>query len=216
MKTKLPCAHKKTIEEKRADWRERTRRYSKSPHAKEWKRKYDKKYNASHRAEIRENKRKYRAVNQAKINERMRQWRHKNRDRERPKYLAQVNKYYSNPVKRMKRLVKEAFRRALRNGFESEKKLQEVLMMNPAVTCACCGANLDYSLGHKKGNHWRNYPYSPSLDRIDNRLGYTAKNTRVICLRCNVVKKDSTLHELKTVVAYIERELHSTAVSEDG
>ena len=47
----------------------------------------------------------------------------------------------------------------------------------------------------------------PSLDRIDSTRGYTLDNVAVICGRCNRLKSDASLSELKLLVAYVEREL---------
>lgn len=39
-------------------------------------------------------------------------------------------------------------------------------------------------------------PQSPSLDRIDNRLGYVPGNVQVVSWRANELKKDATPREL--------------------
>lgn len=41
-----------------------------------------------------------------------------------------------------------------------------------------------------------NYKFSPSLDRIDNNLGYVKGNVQVISTRANVMKNDSSFEEL--------------------
>lgn len=45
---------------------------------------------------------------------------------------------------------------------------------------------------------------SPSLDRIDNSLGYIKSNVHVISMRANRIKNDATLQELKSVVKYLD------------
>lgn len=45
---------------------------------------------------------------------------------------------------------------------------------------------------------------SPSLDRIDNNVGYTKDNIHVISWRANNIKGDATLEELSTLVAYLK------------
>lgn len=45
---------------------------------------------------------------------------------------------------------------------------------------------------------------SPELDRIDNEKGYVRGNVIVISRRANRIKNDSTLEELKRVVAFYE------------
>lgn len=44
---------------------------------------------------------------------------------------------------------------------------------------------------------------SPSVDRINNDLGYTRGNVRVISLRANTLKGDSTIEELEAILAYM-------------
>jgi hypothetical protein len=44
---------------------------------------------------------------------------------------------------------------------------------------------------------------SPSLDRKENHLGYTKGNTRVISLRANKLKNDSTIEELEKILDYM-------------
>lgn len=41
---------------------------------------------------------------------------------------------------------------------------------------------------------------SPSLDRIDNNLGYTKDNVRVISNRANLLKCDASLEELELLL----------------
>lgn len=51
---------------------------------------------------------------------------------------------------------------------------------------------------------------SPTIDRVDNALGYVPGNVRVISYRANSLKRDATVDELKALVAYMERELKPT------
>lgn len=45
---------------------------------------------------------------------------------------------------------------------------------------------------------------SPSIDRIDNALGYTPGNIRIISHRANALKSNFTLDELKRLLNYLE------------
>lgn len=46
---------------------------------------------------------------------------------------------------------------------------------------------------------------SPSLDRIDPKMGYTKGNVRVISARANLLKNDATAEELRLVLEDLER-----------
>lgn len=74
------------------------------------------------------------------------------------------------------------------------------LAVSPAQHCGCCDKTLDYSVGRGKGNHWD----SPSLDRVDNSVGYTVVNTRVICMACNSSKGNLTVESLRRLLRYVE------------
>jgi hypothetical protein len=43
---------------------------------------------------------------------------------------------------------------------------------------------------------------SPTLDRIDSRLGYVQGNVIVVSFRANTIKSDSTLEELAAVLRF--------------
>lgn len=49
----------------------------------------------------------------------------------------------------------------------------------------------------------RNRVNSPSLDRFDNRKGYTPENVRVISIRANILKRDATADELECILMYM-------------
>lgn len=50
----------------------------------------------------------------------------------------------------------------------------------------------------------RDRDHTPSLDRVDNTLGYIPGNVVVISLRANTLKGAGTVEELEKVVAYIK------------
>lgn len=87
--------------------------------------------------------------------------------------------------------------RANRDGRPFEITLEDIEWPSH---CPVLGIELDYFATKRSDN-------SPSLDRIDNSLGYTKENTWVISNRANRVKSDSSLEELKTLVRVMEEKL---------
>lgn len=54
------------------------------------------------------------------------------------------------------------------------------------------------------GKTGRTAPYIPSIDRFDNTKGYTKDNIRVISLRANMLKSDSTVPEIEKLLKYMK------------
>ena len=46
---------------------------------------------------------------------------------------------------------------------------------------------------------------SPTLDRIDNNLGYVKGNIKIISSKANRLKNNGTLEEFKKIIDYIEK-----------
>lgn len=89
--------------------------------------------------------------------------------------------------------------RAAKRGYECTITPSDIVIPE---NCPCCGVRLEVRTGpSKKGQ----IPTSPSLDQIDAKQGYTPDNIAVICWRCNQLKHDASIAELKAVVAWMER-----------
>lgn len=67
-----------------------------------------------------------------------------------------------------------------------------VILADKINNCPICGCELDWSVNTKQQKVKHN---SPSLDRMNNELEITDKNSWIICHRCNVTKSDRTLKE---------------------
>lgn len=80
---------------------------------------------------------------------------------------------------------------SLRNGAKSrdlpfnitKTQLRNVLLENP--TCAVSGRLVEYKRG----------PNKASIDRIDNRYGYSLKNIQVVTAQVNMTRMGSTLDD---------------------
>lgn len=64
--------------------------------------------------------------------------------------------------------------------------------------CECCGVHFQF--GPKDGRPCDN---SPSFDRFDAASGYTLKNTKLICWRCNNIKRNYSAEDLRRVASWI-------------
>jgi hypothetical protein len=50
---------------------------------------------------------------------------------------------------------------------------------------------------------------SPSIDRIDSTKGYLKSNCRIISMRANTIKNDSTVEELQKIIEYVNNSTFS-------
>jgi C4-type Zn-finger protein len=81
--------------------------------------------------------------------------------------------------------------------FDTTKEYLMKLMQHEY--CPCCGRRLDYSFGRK---HMEKD--SPSFDKIVPQRGYVTSNIGLLCHDCNYRKQNSTLEQLKQIVAWME------------
>jgi hypothetical protein len=89
--------------------------------------------------------------------------------------------------------------RARKRGIEFTITLADVPVPRD---CPCCGRELQLRTGPiKKGPN----AASPSIDRINPARGYIPGNVSVICWRCNELKRDATIAELRTILSWLER-----------
>jgi len=79
-------------------------------------------------------------------------------------------------------------------GLEFSLELSDILIPE---RCPVLGVLLDCTAERPSEN-------LPSLDRIDNSRGYVKDNVWVISWRANYIKRDSTLPELRALVAALE------------
>ncbi len=117
----------------------------------------------------------------------------KQRDRTRSRAGQHAKLRAANPIKYM---VAEARKRAREKGLEFSLKETDIVIPE---TCPVLGITLNVG-----NTDWRGRDHSPSLDRIDNKLGYIPSNVMVISFRANRFKADATPDELRAVLAYVE------------
>ena len=96
----------------------------------------------------------------------------------------------------LKETFRHARRRARRGGTPYDWEIPNLRLPD---YCPVLGIKLDYSGFRGKADM-----NSPSLDRIIPLLGYVKSNICVISLRANRLKNDSTLDEMRRILAYME------------
>lgn len=67
---------------------------------------------------------------------------------------------------------------------------------------------LHLSLTHNKGSGLNDT--SPSYDRLDNQIGYTPENTRIVSRRANRLKSDGTAKEHLLIAKYVISQTNQT------
>lgn len=158
-----------------------------------------KKYKAVHVEEIREYHKRYRAANSEKLRTKKKQHRAANADkiRKRKQELHAANVDKDPKGTWLRKTFIRAKARAKKRGLPYDDKCPDLVL--PDV-CPVLGIALVYpnALKNKRSNN------SPSLDRLENPLGYAALNLRVISFRANALKNDATVDELEAVIRYMK------------
>jgi hypothetical protein len=113
--------------------------------------------------------------------------------------LARVGK-----LTREFRLWNGAKQNAKSGGHVFEIQISDIII--PEV-CPLLGILLDKNASHRADN-------LPSLDRIDNRLGYSRNNIWVISWRANKIKNNASLQELKSLAENLEQKLVESKINE--
>lgn len=109
---------------------------------------------------------------------------------------------YRTPLGRLRSLAQTCTTRARREGREYDRDYLMGLASAPPESCASCGRIYDYSIASYSSRE-----SGPSFDRIDNSKGYVRDNVAIICTRCNMIKKDATVEELRNILKYMEENL---------
>lgn len=101
-----------------------------------------------------------------------------------------------NKSKKLKAAVYGLDYRCKKEGIPFDKEFMYAFVESTPAHCACCGIELDYC--GPKGDK------TPSIDKVVPSHGYVQGLVNIVCLRCNRLKSDMTLDELKTIWKYIE------------
>jgi hypothetical protein len=121
----------------------------------------------------------------------------------------------SNRIKNRKRdilkyLIRECtFRaRTIKNVlYDSNENLYNYLKpMYDKGVCECCGKKLESNVGKGIGYGCDN---SYSIDRILPEKGYIIGNVAILCYKCNRLKNNGTIEELKMIINWMEQKLNN-------
>ena len=82
--------------------------------------------------------------------------------------------------------------------FFTVKYLMNRLLENPL--CECCKTELD--IGFKQNKKFNDK--SPSMDRVNPKMGYTRNNVAILCWRCNKHKQDASASELRMIADFMD------------
>lgn len=103
--------------------------------------------------------------------------------------------YYRKDI--VKRMLESAKKRANKKGLAFNIDRSDISIPD---TCPILGIQLVVGGQGMKDS-------SPTLDRIENKLGYVHGNVSVISYRANRIKSDATLDELIAITQYIRKHL---------
>lgn len=184
-------------------------------------------YNVENKEKISKQHKKYVKKNRPRIRIRHKRWRDNNKDKvlgytfkrkkvkseydknwwqkllpeEKSKKMQATNKNRDKFTENNPELIiyRTAKKRAQRNNMIFDLDIQDICI--PDV-CPVLGIKLNKKV-YKKGTNQRLKDCRPSIDRIDNNLGYIQSNIIIISLRANRLKSDATSQEITALARWM-------------
>jgi hypothetical protein len=119
-----------------------------------------------------------------------------------PKRAKKTTKpWYESRGSRIKKLFSNAIDRCKVSGREWDYGARDELLTAPPEGCPICNRILNWGVPLRPMEEG-----CPSLDRIDSLKGYTKGNVKIICLKCNTVKRNSSVSDLEQLLKYMKQE----------
>jgi hypothetical protein len=123
----------------------------------------------------------------------------KARQRELSENRARNNPFLHTAESMTSNIVQRARKKGLSLSPDVRNKRFIAAWLERQPNCECCGA--EFLLGPKGVVN----DSSPSIDRMDPRLGYELENVSLICWRCNNIKRNFSSYEIRRVADWIDR-----------
>lgn len=136
------------------------------------------------------NKRHYDA-NREEQQERIRSWKQRN-----PEKAAAASKRWEQKYPARKMLT-QCRGNAKQRGLECNLTLQMIEEMLQPMTCSATGLPLSFE--RIDGQRHSRSPWYPSIDRLDNSVGYVPGNVRVVCSIYNFMRSNHADHDVLAV-----------------
>lgn len=136
-----------------------------------------------------ERTKRYREANKEKVKLQIKRYAAENRPRIRE---IRRRSHHKDPTRRLLNLAR---RRARLKGIEFSLSRADIVIPK---TCPVLGIDIRLSNGGFNDN-------SPTLDRVDNALGYVPGNVVVVSWRANRIKCDAAIDELRKIVEFYDR-----------
>ena len=163
----------------------------------------------------REKNRRYRERHRVLIRARQKAWEHSKRsvDGKDPNWVDRARRHRLKMKTTYKGqaqwLCKSAKKRSKRKGYLDQFTINSAWVLDQIKDqdFRCVESGYPFDLHPERAF----YPFQPSLDRIDNSLGYSKKNTRVVCLMYNLARNSSTDDEIIDFARHLVAETDGTA-----
>lgn len=141
----------------------------------------------------------YRQANKERLRQLNRNWRNNNKE-----YYKQVKyAYYCSLTGRLQELNRSAKRRAVQRKLEFDLTVDFLNQLWEIQNGKCAITGLDLIIPQER-NDGKASPFSPSIDRIDIKKGYTTNNVRIVCYIVNCSLHDYGLETFDRIAnAYI-------------
>lgn len=158
-------------------------------------------YNQKYRSNGLSYSKEYYEKNRERIIKRQKEYRTQRDPEQAESHKIYMKKYNANPINRAKWLHKRAMTRTLGKNLEFSLTLARVEVALLIGKCERTGIAFDF----QSHNSYHFNPFSPSIDRIDSKIGYTDTNVQIVCTAYNIAKSEMTdiefLEFCKIVVA---------------